>query len=366
MAKGSQFWGNASGKLGEQVLYRAGGEQRARTYVAKIKNPRSYAQMKNRLLMLNVVSMYRSLKPLLSETFPMKKANQSAFNAFVSANKTSAGFYISKEDMESGACVPYGMQVSQGTIGVSLQPTMRAIHNVLDKDASPQYSWTIDGLFDFSNFKLDVERDAPGNRGDFGVLWLTDDELAKALKEACVVSLPSQYQLSVIHAEYADTDADQSQDMWQPSYTIFHGQAVNSYRRTYGVRPSNGLLKIGLHIASRVINEDGSETLTFDYMVVGSPSLMPSGCANICMGVILSYKDKAGIQVSTSRMCVVPNRLEEWKIDNPTADYMEGGFYFEQVMEAYGYKTEGVLASTVSDKPTVEEDEEEEVPEGGV
>ena len=42
MSKGSLFWANASGKLGEVVQYRAGGEQRARAYVRKIKNPIMY------------------------------------------------------------------------------------------------------------------------------------------------------------------------------------------------------------------------------------------------------------------------------------------------------------------------------------
>lgn len=37
MSKRSLFWGQAAGKLGEAVYYRAGGEQRTRTYVAKIK-----------------------------------------------------------------------------------------------------------------------------------------------------------------------------------------------------------------------------------------------------------------------------------------------------------------------------------------
>lgn len=366
MAKGSQFWGNASGKLGEQVLYRAGGEQRARTYVAKIKNPRSYAQMKNRLLMLNVVSMYRSLKPLLSETFPMKKANQSAFNAFVSANKTSAGFYISKEDMESGACVPYGMQISQGTIGVSLQPTIKRINDVRDPDASDKYGWALDGLLDLNGFTMTLPRETADRVAGDGVLWLTPEELSSIFKERCVVSLPSQFQVSIVHARYADEDSDMSQDLWQPSYTIYHGQQNNPYARTYGVRPYEKLPRIGLHASKKTDHDDESITYEFDFVVIGACTLTAHDLAKDCMGVILSYKDKSGVQVSTSRMCVVPGRFEGSKVENPTADFVEGGFYFEQVMESYGYQTEGVLASVTSDKPTVEEDDEEEEPEGGV
>lgn len=37
MSKRSLFWGKGSGKLGEAVFYRAGGEQRTRTYVKTVK-----------------------------------------------------------------------------------------------------------------------------------------------------------------------------------------------------------------------------------------------------------------------------------------------------------------------------------------
>jgi hypothetical protein len=42
MSKRSLFWGKGSGKLGEAVYYRAGGEQRTRAYVKTVKNPKTY------------------------------------------------------------------------------------------------------------------------------------------------------------------------------------------------------------------------------------------------------------------------------------------------------------------------------------
>ena len=76
MSKGSLFWANASGKLGETVLYRSGGEQRTRTYVAKIKNPKTLAQMENRLSMRNFAQVYRALQPILSKSFPNRAAKE--------------------------------------------------------------------------------------------------------------------------------------------------------------------------------------------------------------------------------------------------------------------------------------------------
>ena len=364
MAKGSQFWGNASGKLGEQVLYRAGGEQRARTYVAKIKNPRSYAQMKNRLLMLNVVSAFRTLKPLLSESFPTKKANQSAFNAFVQANKQTAGFYIAKEDLESGACVPYGMTIAKGTLGVSLQPRLEEVGSLIDTDITPKYGWVVDGLIDFSGFEFEI--DTPAGGMENYLFTPTAQQLADIMKERCNVQLPSQYQLTVVSGEYGADDGDLSQDMWQLGYSVNHLQSVNSYAREYGMKQGLQRLAIQFRVATAVEDRTNNKIkYTFDKVVVGGLHLMPEDAVNCAVGIVLSFKENGKYNVSTSKMCVTPAKLNGENIPSPTADYIEGGFYFEQVMEAYGYKTEGVLASTISDKPTAGE-EDDEVLEGGV
>lgn len=364
MAKGSQFWGNASGKLGEQVLYRAGGEQRARTYVAKIKNPRSYAQMKNRLLMLNVVSAFRTLKPLLSESFPNRKANQSAFNAFVQANKQTTGFYIAKEDLESGACVPYGMTIAKGSMGISLQPTLQKIEHQADPDASPRYGWVVDGLLDLNNFEYTVK--ASEDFGDSQYFPLTVEQLAEIMKSQCIVQLPSQFQLSVASAYYASEDSDMSNDMWQLGFDVFHCQALNSYSRHYGMERGNFEMKLYLHVKSRTFSADEEyKTYTFDKLIIGPNFLTADDASNYACACVLSFKENGKYSVSNSKFGVVPARIDGRKVEDPTADYVEGGFYFEQVMESYGYKADGILASTVSDKPAVEEEEDEEM-EGGV
>lgn len=117
MAKGSQFWGNASGKLGEQVLYRAGGEQRARTYVKNIKNPRTEAQAVNRLSMRNFSSAFRAMQDILRLSFPNRPAKESGFNAFIKANKTSKSAAITPYAMKYGYFCPYGLTISQGNLG---------------------------------------------------------------------------------------------------------------------------------------------------------------------------------------------------------------------------------------------------------
>lgn len=117
MAKGSQFWGNASGKLGEQVLYRAGGEQRARTYVKNIKNPRTEAQAVNRLSMRNFATAFRAMQNVLRLSFPNRPAKESGFNAFIKANKTAKSAAITPYAMKYGYFCPYGLTISQGNLG---------------------------------------------------------------------------------------------------------------------------------------------------------------------------------------------------------------------------------------------------------
>ena len=117
MAKGSQFWGNASGKLGEQVLYRSGGEQRARTYVARIKNPRTEGQAVNRLSMRNFATAFRAMQDVLRISFPNRPVKESGFNAFIKANKTAASAAISPLAANNGYFIPKGLIISKGNLG---------------------------------------------------------------------------------------------------------------------------------------------------------------------------------------------------------------------------------------------------------
>lgn len=86
MSKRSLFWGQASGKLGEAVYYRAGGEQRTRSYVAKIKNPKTRAQALQRTKFNNMVAVFRGTSVFVKSLFKAEKSSQSPFNAFVKRN----------------------------------------------------------------------------------------------------------------------------------------------------------------------------------------------------------------------------------------------------------------------------------------
>lgn len=354
MSKGSLFWANASGKLGEVVNYRAGGEQRARTYVKHIKNPKTIAQMKNRLLMLNVVSAFRSLKPLLIEAFPQKPSKQSAFNAFVQANKQKLGYYITKEDLESGACVPYGMVVSKGSTGLNLRPSIMAVNDQTSPADAPKYAWVITNILDWENLSVTVP--VGGSQFTYDP---TPEELSKIFAEHCVVSLPSMAQITTIGAKYGADDSDLDNDIWQLGYRVHHLQANNAYARSYGFTQANEDLQIRLHIASSTLDEDaGTRTFKFDALMIGTATVTPDELVKRVAGLVLSFKSAEGVMVSNSSLSTVPSRFDNQPIENPAADFEWGGFYAQQVLETYGYQTGGVLQSTASNEAPVEEEEE--------
>lgn len=116
MAKNSLFWGKASGKLGEVVMYRAGGEQRSRSYVKNVKNPKSLAQMEQRIKMASLNGFFKALKSVLRFSFPMRPVQQSGFNAFMAASLPGATTALASEFASEGLSVPLNYAISRGDI----------------------------------------------------------------------------------------------------------------------------------------------------------------------------------------------------------------------------------------------------------
>lgn len=116
MAKNSLFWGKARGKLGEIVLYRAGGEQRSRTYVKRIKNPKSLAQMTQRVKLGSLVSFFRTTSNVLRYSFPNRPQRQSGFNAFVSESLPVASTALPRKLADQGFSVPLDYHISKGNV----------------------------------------------------------------------------------------------------------------------------------------------------------------------------------------------------------------------------------------------------------
>lgn len=87
MAKGSLYWGQATGKLGQTVLSVTNGQQIARVYQPNVKNPKSYPQQAQRARFATSVKFY---KHATANFFPFayedKKKTESYYNAFMRHN----------------------------------------------------------------------------------------------------------------------------------------------------------------------------------------------------------------------------------------------------------------------------------------
>lgn len=117
MSKRSLFWANASGKLGETVFYRAGGEQRNRTYVKNINNPKTSPQALQRAKFNNMVAVFRGLK-VVANSFFTRNANQSGFNAFFQQNWGRNTWVANKLMCERAEGCAKGMLMANGTLNI--------------------------------------------------------------------------------------------------------------------------------------------------------------------------------------------------------------------------------------------------------
>lgn len=118
MSKRSLFWGNGSGKLGEAVFYRAGGEQRTRTYVKNVKNPKSYLQALQRTKFNNIVGCYKGISTAVQSFYTQRNANQSPFNAFFRKNWPINRWVGSKEICSYNEGVFQDMYVADGDVNI--------------------------------------------------------------------------------------------------------------------------------------------------------------------------------------------------------------------------------------------------------
>ena len=116
MAKGNPLIGTLKGKIGDVVFSRQGGEQRSRAYIPSVRNPRTRAQMAQRVKLANLVAFYRSVIRLFPSAFQNKPANQSDYNQFVSKNMGVVNVYLTKQMALAGACIAAPYQVTHGTL----------------------------------------------------------------------------------------------------------------------------------------------------------------------------------------------------------------------------------------------------------
>lgn len=140
MSKRSLFWGKGSGKLGEAVFYRAGGEQRTRTYVKTVKNPKSYQQALQRTKFNNLVGCFKGISTAVKSFYTNRASNQSPFNAFFRKNWPLNLWVADKEITGVNEGVFQGLYVANGDLNIDTTITVES-----PALADPNYylTWTV-------------------------------------------------------------------------------------------------------------------------------------------------------------------------------------------------------------------------------
>lgn len=297
MSRRSLFWGQASGKLGEAVYYRAGGEQRTRTYVAKIKNPKSRAQALQRTKFNNMVAVFRGTSIFVKSLFKPEKSSQSPFNAFVKRNFPLCLTVADKEMVEFGEGGSENFVFANGSVNFNTVPSIIPFKPLGSDENTLGYYW---GLAITGG---DVTL-AHTITGDIVGLY-TGAEIYQALVGTTnPYNLPAQFALSFIECIQGNV---------APAYyTYTVNCAADSTDTLRCVQLPRGAEPPTVAALQTKIIPRGA-----DYIPGSSPTKaritgitgLLFGIANMAsddiengVAICLSYKDSAGLQATTSIM----------------------------------------------------------------
>lgn len=108
---------NTRQQVAGAVLYNLKGQTIQREKAGKLFNPRTTAQMDQRVKLANLVNFYRANKAWMAKgAFESKKQTWSDYNAFVSVNLKTSLVYLTKTQASAGACVCAPYIVTKGTL----------------------------------------------------------------------------------------------------------------------------------------------------------------------------------------------------------------------------------------------------------
>lgn len=105
-------------QVGGMVLYNRNGETIARELAPQVSNPRTPAQMEQRIKLSNLVAVYRANSSWMRGAFEDKAARESDYNAFVSANIDNNAVALAKSDVAAGAAVVGPYKITSGSMPV--------------------------------------------------------------------------------------------------------------------------------------------------------------------------------------------------------------------------------------------------------
>lgn len=314
MSKRSLFWGQASGKLGEAVYYRAGGEQRTRAYVAKIKNPKTRAQALQRTKFNNMVAVFRGTSVFVKSLFKAEESSQSPFNAFVKRNFPLCLTVADREMVELGEGGSENFVFANGSVNFNTVPSIIPFKPLGSDENTLGYYWGLAIAGGDVNSPRTVVGDIVG--------LYTGAEIYQALVGAAnPYNLPAQFALSFIECIQGNV---------APAYYIYTVNcAADSVDTLRCVQfPRGAEPPTVAELQTKIIPQAASYTPG-----TGDKKIQLTGITGILFGlgnaasgditngvaICLSFKDSAGLQATTSIMTYGESLREQANAYLPSA-----------------------------------------------
>lgn len=116
MAKGSVVVGKVKGSAGNLNFRVNKGQQIMAAKAVNVGNPKTRAQMMQRMRWKNYVKLYKLTRKTLKDSFENKDGRKTDYNMFMKSNLSRKSVFLTKEEANLGACVASACQISEGSL----------------------------------------------------------------------------------------------------------------------------------------------------------------------------------------------------------------------------------------------------------
>lgn len=332
MTRRNLILGTASGKLGDMVFYRQGGEQRTRTRVTP-KNPKSIKQMTQRLKMVNPKVTFDCFKPLIKSGFLAISARESAFNAFTRDAIKNNPYYITKEQASIPAPICRNMLVTSGNLGLNLQPSVAELKTQGTEMPAKFYN-VFDCLFSMGNHQIIPTEQQAGT----DAISVVDVEGAyNIIKESLPIDVPAKFEIAVLMGSHAYEEEEDVIYWEEPYYAIFTFD--NGSVSVKGVGCSENEAKKLLSFIGAFKNAAPTVIMSvgIDKNALTRDEALFQDCA-----IVLSFEDVNGLQVSNSRFSTISKRdMHAYNV--AMLPWLLGGSIYREAMQEAGYSASNGL-----------------------
>lgn len=131
MSKGNMFLGYARGKVGSVVFSRANGQQITRAKADKVSNPRTDAQLLQRIIINTASAAYSVLSPICDHSFQGKQRGQQCMSEFMKKNADMLRNLVVEDGLSAKSFrylgAPAGLNVNPYVVSSGTLPGIPAV-----------------------------------------------------------------------------------------------------------------------------------------------------------------------------------------------------------------------------------------------